>query len=214
MTPKLYGFNERRIPEILSTQVKSGDIYQRISQQESYPRPNVQYTRTWWATAKEEIAAASQGSVSGEAFTCSSGQVYILRLDRNTGKFKKETRKDGTWIERKMWNPFDTKVKIDDNVIFQVNEDRYGDIWLASPVVYKPRCQFKADSAYTTTDVSVSATIQRQWGAGFDHPSTSITVYNFLTSSNYEFYADANDYGYASYDPQNDKWWIDLPECP
>lgn len=181
-----------------------------------YPKVVPHYNRVWWATAKEEIGRAEQGT-AGTDFEVASGLCYLLHLDREDETLLKEYREDGTtWLEKTVYNPFDSKIKVDTNVVFQVIEDRYGNFWVSERVRYKDWCRFTLDSDLSHSDTYQDATIEAQWGYGFDHPSTSIDVYNMKTHtpSYFVYEGDSGDYGYAQYDPQNDKWWINPTECP
>lgn len=215
MAKSIYGFSDQRTPEILKSMISNGLSAARTPV-EIYPTAKVMFNKIWWATAKAEISAATQGDVATGTFTCASGQVYILELNRTTGKFDYVTTSDGTKVERKLWNPHDSKIKVSTKIVFPIYEDRYSNYWPTGPLIYKPWCRFTLDSALTTSDVYKDATIEEQWGYGFDHPSVDINVYNFKihTPSTYMFTGDSGDYGYASYDPQNDKWWINPMECP
>lgn len=68
-------------------------------------------------------------------------------------------------------------------------------------------------AALATTDASVACD-NVTYVDGYE-PSTPVTtVYNEPASSDYMFEADDNDKGQARYDPENDKYWICIPECP
>lgn len=217
MPPSLYGFQDRETAVVLSRFVKSGAINSVLPQVEAYPVPNKIIHEIWWATAKTEVSAATQGT-AGTDFLVGTGTVYLLRLDTTLSNptLLKEEMNDGTWNEKTIYNPFDSVIKVGTGIVFPVVKDRHGLFWVLEPVKMKDKCRFTLDSALATSDTYKDATIEEQWGYGFDHPSTDIDVYNLKThtSGTFEFYGDAGDYGRASYDPQSDKWWIDILECP
>lgn len=96
-----------------------------------------------------------------------------------------------------------------------VDVNSSGRLWLNEDLNLKRRCRFTLDSALTTADASVAATITSQRGPGTEHPDTAITVHNLETSSagTYVFEGDSGDAGWAEWDSETD-WDIENMECP
>ena len=80
----------------------------------------------------------------------------------------------------------------------------------------RPFCLFQADTAFDTTDSSVSGTIETQYGEGVDHASLSATFLNHKThtAGTYLFVGDEDDYGTALYSGEGTEWHIVQFECP
>ena len=80
----------------------------------------------------------------------------------------------------------------------------------------KPFCKFQLTNALTTSEASEAATLVAEYGAGRGHGTTSITVYNLETRPGVPsvFQGDANDVGYAFWDPALKRWYIFQMECP
>lgn len=75
------------------------------------------------------------------------------------------------------------------------------------------RFQIDNVSGLTATDASVSATVA-MYSDGPD-PGASVTVYNLPSNNtgNYVFAGDDDDYGYAMYRPEDDRYYIWQMEC-
>lgn len=75
--------------------------------------------------------------------------------------------------------------------------------------------RFQVDnvSGFAATDASVSATVA-MYADGPD-PGASLTVYNMPNNNtgNYTFAGDDDDYGYAMYRPEDDRYYIWQMEC-
>ncbi len=106
---------------------------------------------------------------------------------------------------------------VDENTFVFLIQDSYDRYWVVQNAQMQPMCWFKFDNALDTSEASESATIQTQWGDGISHDVTqTITVMNLPTHTAgvYEFYADAGDWGTASYSGSGYLWYIVIPECP
>lgn len=217
MPPQLFGFSDRDIRDALEQFANSGRIDQLIRDEVQYPMPFRSKQKMWYAACCTQITSATPASISS-GYKVGEGECnpLILDLDADPPEFQYITKTDGTNWKRTVYNPFDTVVKVSDKIVFPITVDRKGNLWITKQVKYKPWCRFTFDSDLTTSDTYIDATIESQWGYGFDHPSNDINVYNFKTHtpSTFMFEADSGDYGYAFYDPVDDRWYINPPECP